>query len=843
MVHRFAGWGRVLLLVIVITAAHPCRAEFLAPGVKLVPLTDNGKSKVIAWAYHGDWISYVYQVSDSQRQLMIMRSDGTEQTKVSPIGYPFFAEWSWKGDKLSYEFSNASDRESQAQVIVYDVATQKNKTMSMSYPLENMDDDNGPFWSADDQHIAYRVRTGPARTPQLWVVNPDTGKSWLVLPERELSGHRWSPKDPRRLAALIDSAGDGFDAATFDINGKELVTLTDIGAQEVHMDRPRWSPDNQWIVFKNNQDMTKTEQEKHVEDLWIARPDGSDVRNLTRATSPSTEHMLDIFKVQWTWDSRWIISQGTKYDKLGNSVQVMRRIDPQSGEYEIIRTSHPRETSELEFYRAHEISYDGTKLAYIVKRVVVRNWGGEAQYEQGRWVLGIYDLQTGEDQDILLFDEQLDRKEILGDHDRYPIENISWSPDSRSIVLTIANVISDEDNIMEPDVYRLDLPDDLISPLAAKYDGPATGRSSLTPDPAATETITTAASEPASKPRETQSSGQTDDLVTTLIRPQHITVAEAKESLSSKYQQHFTTNVVRNVFLYKGPVSMLEEFKKDLALIDTEPPHILVDLLAVELSDEANRSLGLDWTAAGGSIGVFQPTGKAIRDLTPDSQFNGITTYPGTGQILYQGVGSLPREFFVRLSALISDDKGTILANPRTVATSGKQSLIQIRKTQNFFFNEGFDTAGRPIVKKSDISSDTQGEITPTLLPDGRIHLVVDVGVGTFTFTTAANLPEQTTRKATTEVTVHEGETIVIGGLRQQEMRKSETKVPILGSLPLVGRLFRHEEQEVRHSVLTIFITPQIMNGHNLTPAWPLLDPNEHQIVPIMEHHMDSLLD
>jgi type II secretory pathway component GspD/PulD (secretin) len=410
--------------------------------------------------------------------------------------------------------------------------------------------------------------------------------------------------------------------------------------------------------------------------------------------------------------------------------------------------------------------------------------------------------------------------------------------------LTVANVISDEDNIMEPDVYRLDLPEEMISPLAARSDGPVTGRSSFKPEQAATNTALTTTADLASPPEVTPSLGRGEEgLVTTLVRPQHITVAEAKESLSSEYQQYITTNVIRNVFVYKGPISILKEFKQDLALIDTEPPHILVDLLAVELSDEANRSLGLDWTAAGGSVGVFQPSGKAIRDLTPDSQFNGITTYPGTGQVLYQGVGSLPREFFVRLSALISDDKGTILANPRTVATSGKQSLIQIRKTQNFFFNEGFDTAGRPIVKKSDISSDTQGEITPTLLPDGRIHLVVDVGVGTFTFTTAANLPEQTTRKATTEVTVHEGETIVIGGLRQQEMRKSKTKVPILGSLPIVGRLFRHEEQEVRHSVLTIFITPQVMNGHNLKPAWPRLDPNEHQIEPIMEHKMDGLLD
>ncbi len=833
------GWNRVFLVVMMMTTLKPCQAEFTAPGIELIPLTDNGKSKAVAWAYHGDLVSYVYQISDSQRQLMVMKADGTDQTKVSPIGYPFFAEWSWKGDRLSYEFANASEAQSQARVFVYDLATKKTITVSTPYPRINMDPDDGPFWSADDQHVAYQVRTGPARTRQVWVAHPQTGKTWLMLPERELRDHRWSMQDPLRLAALIDSAGEGYDAATFDIHGKNLVPLTDIGAQEVYMDRPRWSPDGQWIAFKNDQSMTKTEHNRHVEDVWIARPDGSDVRNLTQATSPATEYMLDVYKIQWTWDSRWIISQGTKYDKNGNAVQVIYKIDPRNGDYKIIRTSNPREDSEIEFYRAHEISYDGTKLAYVVKRAIVRNWGGEAQYEQGRWVLGLYDLQTGQDQDLIVYDEQLDRKEIMCDEDRYRIENISWSPDSRSILLTIANIISEEDHIMEPDVYRLDLPDTLVSPLAARHDGPVTGRGAHSLAPA---TAAVAASVPDPAPQSTTTPTTEDERVTTLIRPQHITIAEAQESLPTDYQQYVTTNVVRNVFLFKGPLSVLAEFEQDLALIDTEPPHILVDLLAVELSDEANRSLGLDWTAAGGSVGIFQPSGKAVRDLTPDPRFNGITTYPGTGQVLFQGVGSLPREFFVRLSALISDDQGTILANPRTVATSGKQSLIQIRKTQNFFFNEGFDTAGRPIVKKSDISSDTQGEITPTLLPDGRIHLVVDVGVGTFTFTTAANLPEQTTRKANTEVTVHEGETIVIGGLRQQEMRKSESKIPILGDLPFLGRLFRQEEQEVRHSVLTIFITPQIMNGHNLAPAWQQLDPNEHKIVPIMEHNIDSLL-
>jgi type II secretory pathway component GspD/PulD (secretin) len=178
----------------------------------------------------------------------------------------------------------------------------------------------------------------------------------------------------------------------------------------------------------------------------------------------------------------------------------------------------------------------------------------------------------------------------------------------------------------------------------------------------------------------------------------------------------------------------------------------------------------------------------------------------------------------VRLNALVQDGKGTILANPRSVAMSGQESIIQIRKTLNYFFNEGFDVSGRPIVKKSDISAETQGKITPTLLADGRIHMAVNVMVGSFTFTPDAGLPEQINRESTTTVRVHEEETLVIGGLRQQEMSETEVKVPFLGDLPFLGTLFRKKEKETRSSVLTLFITPHILREGEQTPPWPQVD-------------------
>jgi type II secretory pathway component GspD/PulD (secretin) len=285
-----------------------------------------------------------------------------------------------------------------------------------------------------------------------------------------------------------------------------------------------------------------------------------------------------------------------------------------------------------------------------------------------------------------------------------------------------------------------------------------------------------------------------------------------------------TTDVSRNFLLFEGPDFMLSSVQENLEKIDTNPSQILVDLLAVELTEEASRSLGLDWTYAQGRFGFYQPMGNSIRDLSPDSALGGLTTFPGIGQAFYQGVGKLPHEFFVRINALVQDGKGTILANPRTVAMSGQEAMIKIRKTLNYFFNEGFDVSGRPIVKKSDISAETLGRITPTLLADGRIHMVVNVMVGSFTFSPDAGLPEQIDREANSTVRVFDGETLIIGGLRQQEMTETVVKTPLLGDLPLVGYLFKKTEKETRSTVLTLFITPHIMRQGGEAPPWPQVD-------------------
>ncbi len=824
----------LFLAVIGGLACAPAWSASLADGVTLVALTDTGKSTAIAWAPHGSKILYQVLHTDTQRQLFVADSDGSHAEAITPIGFPYYAQWSWAGDKVAFLYANSSSSESQSQAYIYDLNSKNTVTVCEPYPQFNLDEDEGPQWSPDDRYVVFKTRRGPSRRRFVTVYDTDLKKQWDVVAERGQNRHAlWSFTLPPRLTFQSEAADEHYDIAVTHANGDKLVLLTDIGAESIGNSEPRWRPPgayDEMIAYTSNAEMTRTERGIKRNDIWIARPDGSDARNLTQATSPSTEEQLNNDIILWSWDGRWIMSRGDRFDSQAKDIHTTYLVDPINGGYKTIFTTYPKQDGLHERVHVIKWTYDSSRIFMYTQRYDVKNWDTKREYQRTRHVLSLLNIATGQRDEILLIDEDQERRMIIGRDDRGEIENISFSPDGRSILLTIATIISQDEGINRPDLFRLDLPESLIGARTVYHDGPPIGRGNQE----APVTETTPALAPEAPVAESVASvTATDQLVVEVIAPQHMTVDEVMSLLPSQYSQYLTTDVSRNFLLFEGPAFILSALLANLQMIDTNPPQILVDLLAVELTEEANRSLGLDWTFAEGRVGLYQPMGNAIRDLSPDAVLGGLTTYPGTGQAFYQGVGTLPREFFVRVNALVQDGKGTILANPRTVAMSGQEALIQIRKTLNYFFNEGFDVSGRPIVKKSDISAETQGRITSTLLADGRIHMAVNVMVGSFTFSPDAGLPEQINREATTTVRVFEGETLVVGGLRQQEMSEVVIKVPLLGDLPLLGQLFRKTEKETHSTVLTLFITPHIMHEGGETPPWPQVDlENGNRIAP-----------
>jgi len=298
---------------------------------------------------------------------------------------------------------------------------------------------------------------------------------------------------------------------------------------------------------------------------------------------------------------------------------------------------------------------------------------------------------------------------------------------------------------------------------------------------------------PEEAPVEVSVTVPSEQVAAELIRPSHLTVQQALDSLPDSEKSYIKTNPERNLLIVNGPPEVAQRIRDYLAKIDTPAPQVTLDVLVMEMSKSASREMGLDWVHAEGHVGAQLPFG----DLGP-------------GQIFYRGVEKLDEGFLAALNLLEQNGQVTIRANPRLVALSGSPATMNVRRTKYYFYTQGYDQYGRPYLQQSDISADITGKVTPHVLGDGNILVEVDVGVGNFTFTSTSSLPDVTTRQASARVMVRAGETITIGGLILSQETRSTSKTPILGDLPLLGQLFRSTHRQSEENVLTILITPHL---------------------------------
>ena len=104
--------------------------------------------------------------------------------------------------------------------------------------------------------------------------------------------------------------------------------------------------------------------------------------------------------------------------------------------------------------------------------------------------------------------------------------------------------------------------------------------------------------------------------------------------------------------------------------------------------------------------------------------------------------------------------------------------------------------------------------VRPRVNADGMVTLKVNPVVSTITaFVGPEQLPQTASREANSTIRVHDGDTVAIGGLIQDQDRQTFSKVPILGDLPLIGQLFRNNNHDRKRTDVTIFLTTHLLKG------------------------------
>ncbi len=204
---------------------------------------------------------------------------------------------------------------------------------------------------------------------------------------------------------------------------------------------------------------------------------------------------------------------------------------------------------------------------------------------------------------------------------------------------------------------------------------------------------------------------------------------------------------------------------------------------------EDSKKLAYEWNLTEGGVDINMPT---------ESFF-------------YTYLGKLPQNFYGIIQALVDEGKANIQANPKILTLNGHEAEIVISKILYYYTTS--DTGGYSgiVSRLESVESPISLKITPWTDGAEYINIQIIAEVGNVVNIGSEGLPEITKRMAKSRVRIKDGETIVIGGLTQQEEQKIVTKLPILGDIPLLKYLFRNTQKTIKNSELSIFITPRIL--------------------------------
>ena len=160
----------------------------------------------------------------------------------------------------------------------------------------------------------------------------------------------------------------------------------------------------------------------------------------------------------------------------------------------------------------------------------------------------------------------------------------------------------------------------------------------------------------------------------------------------------------------------------------------------------------------------------------------------------------------LELSALEADGRGKIVASPRLVTANQRPALIK-QGEERLFTVPGADQ-GEVEEKEAVLLL----AVKPQITPDDRVIMDVEITQDVFIPASDGAVGALRKKEILTQVLADNGETIIIGGIYQEEVSKGTTKVPILGDIPILGNLFKKKSSRESRVELLIFLTPKIIS-------------------------------
>ena len=282
-----------------------------------------------------------------------------------------------------------------------------------------------------------------------------------------------------------------------------------------------------------------------------------------------------------------------------------------------------------------------------------------------------------------------------------------------------------------------------------------------------------------------------------------------------------------NALVITAPPKVMRQIMAIIDKLDIRRPQVLVEAIIADVDVSKDAELGVNWAAFGqGSnvpaAGFVSPVGgSSIVDLAQaienpanvsSALLNGTTL--GVGRI-----GSGAVDFAAVLRAIQTDTHTNIISTPSAVTMDDQEAELKVAQEVPFvtgqFTSTGSASNGavNPFQTIQNQEVGTILKVTPTISAEGTavmMKLSIESSNLAPTSTSTTN-PTTNKRTVTTNVLVEDGGVVVLGGLIQETNTKTESKVPVLGSIPIIGLAFKTRSNTVEKNNLMIFLRPKIL--------------------------------
>ncbi|MCS7181262.1 MAG: hypothetical protein NZ891_07960, partial [bacterium] len=280
--------------------------------------------------------------------------------------------------------------------------------------------------------------------------------------------------------------------------------------------------------------------------------------------------------------------------------------------------------------------------------------------------------------------------------------------------------------------------------------------------------------------------------------------------------QVVSAKATNSLIVYADP-NDFDTIEKIIKELDVLTNQVLIEALIAEVSFDKTKQLGIEWATS------FKFDNEKYTGVT-GTNFGDIASYVASGTppsglslAFYKGEFTFPLSVGALINLYGKDSQFNILSTPQIVTADNQEAKINISENIPYLKETRFYTTGTgqggDIIKSYDYKDvGIVLKITPQISQDKYVRLKISQEVTKLVEGGIPEAPTTAKRQAETTLIIPNGKTVVLGGLLRNDSEKSIQKVPGLGDIPLIGRLFRKETKKEVKTNLMIFITPYIIS-------------------------------